>query len=114
MSFNRNCKLALSLIAAFSLPLIGAPKKTHEPSVGPGVLWRDPVDIASRDLIYGPGGAKDQPRDPFVFVKEDTSGTNPKFVITDANGVKWKLKLGEEARPETAASRLVWAAGYFA
>ena len=32
----------------------------------------------------------------------------------DADGVKWKLKLGEEARPETAASRLVWAAGYFA
>jgi hypothetical protein len=27
--------------------------------------------------------------------------------------VKWKVKLGVEARPETVASRLVWAAGYF-
>jgi hypothetical protein len=27
--------------------------------------------------------------------------------------VKWKVKLGLEARPETVASRLVWAAGYF-
>jgi hypothetical protein len=27
--------------------------------------------------------------------------------------VKWKVKLGEEARPETVASRLVWAVGYF-
>ena len=28
--------------------------------------------------------------------------------------MKWKVKLGEEARPETVATRLVWAAGYFA
>ena len=27
--------------------------------------------------------------------------------------MKWKVKLGEEARPETAASRFVWAVGYF-
>jgi hypothetical protein len=27
--------------------------------------------------------------------------------------VKWKIKLGAEAKPEVAASRLVWAAGYF-
>lgn len=78
------------------------------------ILWRDPADIASRNLIYGPGGEKNQPNGPFVFVKEDLHGTNPKFVIKDASGVKWKLKLGIEARPETAASRLVWAAGYFA
>jgi hypothetical protein len=47
-------------------------------------------------------------------VKEDTAGTNPKYIVTDMNGVKWKIKLGEEAHPETAASRFVWAAGYFA
>jgi hypothetical protein len=28
--------------------------------------------------------------------------------------VKWKVKLGDEAKPETVASRLVWAVGYFA
>jgi hypothetical protein len=47
-------------------------------------------------------------------VKEDLDGTNPKFVIRDRDGVNWKVKLGVEARPETAASRFVWAAGYFA
>jgi hypothetical protein len=31
----------------------------------------------------------------------------------DEQGVHWKAKLGEEAKSETAASRLVWAAGYF-
>jgi len=28
--------------------------------------------------------------------------------------VKWRVKLGVEARPETVASRLVWAVGYYA
>jgi hypothetical protein len=28
--------------------------------------------------------------------------------------VKWKVKLGTEAKPETVATRLVWAIGYFA
>src|ERR1700722_20618686 len=79
----------------------------------PAVLWRDPVDIQSRNLLYGPGGDQHQPRGPFTFVEEDLNGTNPKYVVRDQNKVKWTVKLGVEARPETAASRLVWAAGYF-
>ena len=107
-------KAAVYLIVTLSLPFTGMPKKEHQAADGPPVLWREPTDIASRNLLYGPGGEKDQPQEPFTFVKEDLNGTNPKFVIKDSAGVKWKLKLGEEARPETAASRLVWAAGYFA
>lgn len=106
--------IAMALAGLVGVALTGAPKKKQPGAAGAPVLWREPVDIASRNLIYGPGGEQDQPRDPFVFVKEDLHGTNPKFVIKDAAGVKWKLKLGLEARPETAASRLVWAAGYFA
>jgi hypothetical protein len=79
----------------------------------PAVLWRDPGNIASRDLYYGPGGKTDEPHTVFTFVKEDLKGTNPKFVVRDESGVEWKVKLGDEARPETAASRLVWAVGYF-
>ncbi len=48
-----------------------------------------------------------------TFEKEDLSGSNPKFVVRDRDGVKWTVKLGDEARSETAASRFVWAAGYF-
>ena len=33
--------------------------------------------------------------------------------MVDEQGVKWKAKLGEETKSETAAARLVWAAGYF-
>src|SRR3954447_24880071 len=77
---------------------------------GPAVLWRYPNDIATRDLIYGPGGKARAPREGlFTFVEEDSGGTNPKFDVTDSAGVKWKAKLGAEARPETVATRFVWA-----
>jgi len=78
------------------------------------LLWRDPTDIRSRNLFYGPGGEADQPHGALTFRKEDLNGTNPKYDVRDADDVKWRVKLGAEARPETVACRLVWAAGYFA
>lgn len=90
------------------------PGKGENTANGPGQLWRDPMDIASRNLLYGPGGEEHQPHGPYTFVKEDMNGTNPKFDVHDPDGVKWRVKLGEEARPETVAARLVWAVGYFA
>jgi hypothetical protein len=103
------------LVLALSITALAAPKKATKEAVNaPPVLWEDPVDIATRDMVNGPGGPGHQPVGPFRFVKEDLNGTNPKYIITGADGVKWKLKLGEESQPETAASRLVWAAGYFA
>ncbi len=89
-------------------------KKPAEPVVNqPGVLWQDPTDLESRNLFYGPGGKDDEPHGRITFVKEDLEGTNPKFDVRDESGVKWKVKLGLEARPENVASRLTWAAGYF-
>jgi hypothetical protein len=105
------------------LPFSGtAQKKTRDirdadravVGTGQNSLWQNPEDIASRDLYYGVGGQQHQPQGPFAFLREDSDGTNPKFDVRDRDGVKWKVKLGVEARPETAASRLVWAAGYFA
>ena len=81
-------------------------------STAGAVLWRQPADIGTRNLFYGPGGEKDQPQGPFTFIEEDLNGTNPKYVVRDRNKVKWTVKLGMEARPETVASRLVWAVGY--
>ena len=42
------------------------------------------------------------------------NGSNPKFDVVDEDGVRWRVKMGVEAGPETAASRLVGRAGYFA
>jgi hypothetical protein len=88
--------------------------KAETTITGSAVLWRNPQDIATRNLFYGPGGEQHQPHGPFLFLKEDLDGSNPKFIVRDQDGVRWKVKLGTEARPETAASRLVWAVGYFA
>ncbi len=76
-------------------------------------LWRDPGEIASKDMFYGEGGKDGQPAPPFKFLEEDMNGTNPKADVQDANGKKWRMKLGEEARPEVVASRLLWAVGYY-
>jgi hypothetical protein len=77
------------------------------------MIWRQPSDIRTRNLYYGPGGYAGQPKAPFRFIEEDKGGSNPKFVVQDSRGVRWKVKLGEETRPETAATRLLWAVGYF-
>jgi len=99
------------LSAALASLAAGADKATP---AGPGIFWRDPSDIAQRDLIYGQGGKKHAPTQnaKFTFDKEDLKGTNPKFSVKDADGTKWKVKLGVEAKPETASARLVWAVGF--
>ena len=81
----------------------------------PERIWQDLGDSASLDLMYGAGGKAHSP-DPagtFTFVSEDMTGSNPKFVVTDGQGVEWKVKLGDESQSETAATRFLWAAGYF-
>jgi hypothetical protein len=77
------------------------------------VLWRDRGDVAALNLLDGSGGKTRAPGTVFKFIAESTSGTAPKFDVEDENGAKWKVKLGPEVKGETAATRLVWAAGYF-
>ena len=81
----------------------------------PLVIWRDPGDVASLNLLYGLGGKEHapNPNGNYTFVKEDMNGTSPKFDVKDDQGVEWKVKLGQEPQSETAANRLMWAAGYF-
>lgn len=78
------------------------------------VLWRDPGPIESLDLAGGPGGAGKAPRAPFTFVSEEKGGTSPKVTVRDARGAEWIVKFGEEVKSENFASRIAWAAGYFA
>src|SRR3954471_6649631 len=112
-TFDRFCTTlaaVLSLSNILALPLTA--KKA--PAVAPPIseLWvaRDPQKL---DLLNGAGGEKHIPPGHFLYVKQDLTGTTAKFEIVDPQGGKWKAKLGEEAQPEVAASRLMWAAGYF-
>ena len=110
----------LLAIAALISPVTATAKKgskvrqaeVEAAEQGNAVLWCNPADLRSRNLFFGPGGKGHAPHTTFTFIKEDLKGTNPKFDVRDENGVKWRVKLGVEARPETVATRLVWAVGY--
>jgi len=81
---------------------------------GRPVMWEEPRDLETRDLFYGIGGQKGEP-DPsakYRFIERNTSGNSEKIVVEDSRDRRWTIKFGAEARPETAASRIVWAVGY--
>jgi len=107
--------LCAILVSSFGDPVEGIAQRRQSaqaPDVGTAVLWRQPPDIASRDLLHGAGGKTNQPPGIFPFIKEDSDGTNPKFVVEDSLARKWKVKLGPEVGPETTATRLLWCVGY--
>ena len=112
--------VALGLILTLS-PAIAAQKK-HAKDIDKAkeealsaVVWHDPGDVSTLNLFYGAGGQEHapDPKGKFTFVREDMEGTSPKFEVEDEKGVQWKVKLGQEPQSETAATRLLWAVGYF-
>lgn len=109
-----NFILCLVILTGASPLLAGKRSPPATAEGGANVLWVEPVDITSRNLLRGPARSAALPAGPMTFLQEDPHGTNPKFDVRDGNGVKWRVKLGAEARPEVVASRFLWAVGYFA
>jgi hypothetical protein len=116
------CASLLAVLAAPALLAAGIAGQQKDTSAEqaasanfPQRIWRDPGAMASLDLLYGAGGKAHAPdlAGTFTFVKEDAFETSPKFEITDGQGVEWKVKMGQEPQSETAATRFLWAAGYF-
>jgi hypothetical protein len=105
---------ALFFLIAFSLPVAGQKYTGPSNKTHAAAIWEDPGDISAKDLFAGPGSEKDRPQPPFKFLKEDKHGNNSKIDVEDSRGDKWRAKLGIEAQPETVASRLLWAVGFFA
>ena len=111
--------LVILLLLTFSATL-AANKPTKKSVSGhvsnlPAVIWGNADGVGSRNLLYGAGGQAHAPdaNGRYTFVKEDKAGHSPKFEVKDAQGVIWKVQMGEEAHSEVAATRLLWAAGYF-
>ena len=119
-SSGRLTSAVLGLVIALSGPVLLAQKSGKKAKAeeslpnAPAVLWREPTDIASRDLFLGPGGEAMKPDlSSVTFIKVETGGHTKKWRVRDGSGNEWVVKFGNEAQPETAASRLVWAAGYY-
>lgn len=110
--------IVVANILALSFPLQATTfqqkeKKKKDPPTGTPVLWREPTDIRSRDLLLGPGGEQMKPDvSRLTFIKEETGGYSKKYRVKDGRGRTWVAKIGKEAQSETAAVRLVWAVGY--
>ena len=77
-------------------------------------LWREPGNIAAKDLRWGRGGRAlaPTPEIEYQFKGTDTTGYSPGYDVVDPKGAKWDVKTGDEGQPEVMASRLLWAVGY--
>ena len=88
-------------------------KKEKKELTGTPVLWREPTDIESRNLLLGAGGEEMKPDiSKLTFIEQKKGGYSTKYRVRDAKGNEWVAKIGKEAQTDTAANRLVWALGY--
>jgi hypothetical protein len=104
------------LLVIFAFPTFAQSEKKPKKkavAVGTAVLWREPTDIESRNLLLGAGGEAMKPNLRRVtFIEKKSGGYSTKYRVRDASGHEWVAKLGKEAQPDTAANRLLWAVGY--
>ncbi|HKS26245.1 MAG TPA: hypothetical protein VJS44_00425 [Pyrinomonadaceae bacterium] len=116
---NLRALVALAFVLLLSFSTVGLAQgrkgkdKKKKAPTGKPVIWKDPGNIAARNLFLGPGGEEMRPdTTSLTFIKAETGGYSPKFRVRDAGGREWVAKLGKEAQSETAAVRLLWAIGY--
>ena len=110
------------MVLVLALPFSAAAQDSKEKAkdkdekkqlTGTPVLWREPTDIASRNLLLGAGGEEMKPDiSRLTFIEQKTGGYSTKYRVRDAKGNEWIAKIGKEAQPDTAANRLLWALGY--
>lgn len=102
-SFIRTLSVIVVLLATspFSLP-------------AERVLWTNPGVVEAVDFSEGAGGKTKAPKPPYIFIREDFSGTSPKIAVRDAEGTEWRVKGGLEVRAEAFITRFIGALGYYA
>ena len=105
--------LLLTAVAGACAPT-SAPKSTAQLSqVDLRALWVEPADLSSRNLFDGPDGAQAPPPESrFELIAEDNKGYSRGYDVRDRQGVKWSVKVGKEAQPEIAVSRILWGLGF--
>src|SRR5262249_59081805 len=88
-----------------------APEKAAPADATP-MLWQEPSDIATRNLLLGPGGEEMQPDlSSVTFIEKQKGGHSTKYRVRDAQGRVWVAKVGKDAQSELDPSRLLWACG---
>src|SRR5215210_27681 len=103
----------LLAVAVFSSASNATAQDEKKRPTGTPVLWRAHPNPSSLDLYWGQGGRGMRPDlRRLTFIEEEKGGYSTKYRVRDASGRVWVVKIGKEAQSETAATRLLWAAGY--
>lgn len=111
MITNAGSRVILVTVALIAL-CVSASAQEKNTVTGTPVLW-EKVNIAERDLYWGPGGRELFPvMEGMTFVGRQTGGNNLKFRLREKEGREWIVKAADESQPEVAATRLLWAIGY--
>src|ERR1700704_708199 len=80
--------LFLSLILLLALPVPGLAqknKKEKKTYTGTPVMWHEPADIESRNLLLGAGGDAMKPDISHItFIKQKKGGYSTKYRVRDA------------------------------
>ena len=72
------------------------------------------------DMFWGLGSDTRKPVGPFTFDSEEFSSTSPKMTLTDANGVKWRVKLrnasnnSDKTPAEVVSNKIMWSMNFMA
>ena len=111
------CLLAMMLVLPFAAAGQDSKEKKDKNEkkelTGKPVMWREPTDLESRNLLLGAGGDQMKPDiSKLTFIEQKTGGYSTKYRVRDAKGNEWIAKIGKEAQTDTAANRLLWALGY--
>ncbi|HKG48607.1 MAG TPA: hypothetical protein VKB02_17860 [Pyrinomonadaceae bacterium] len=109
------------LVLLLALPLTAAAQDSKDKNnkndkkelTGKPVMWKEPADLESRNLLLGAGGDDMKPDvSKVTFIEQKSGGFSTKYRVRDAKGNEWVAKIGKEAQTDTAANRLLWALGY--
>ena len=104
------------LVAATAAAVLTASQSANPRSRRASIdqLWKDPGNIAARDLRWGRGGKALAPAadGAYEFKDSDVTGYSAGYDVVDGKGRKWDVKTGDEGQTEVMASRLFWAIGY--
>jgi hypothetical protein len=115
----RSLLIVLMLVLSFPVAAQDEKKKDDKDKsvkkelTGKPVMWREPTDLESRNLLLGAGGEEMKPDiSRLTFIEQKTGGFSTKYRVKDAKGNEWIAKIGKEAQTDTAANRLLWVLGY--
>lgn len=107
---------AASFTAACARPALRTPDQAPREPAGASLasLWQAPPNLSRRNLYWGAGRAGRAPAAgaEYTVLRRDETGYSKGYDVVGPDGRHWDIKIGREAQPEVALSRILWAIGY--